>query len=63
MTASKICAGLVGLGVVTLLIAVLLGPGIPGSYCIFAGIAALILAAAIFLLHVMFSLYREYRAS
>ena len=63
MTPQTVSAALLGLGVLALLGAVLLGPNVAGSYCIYAGIAALILAAAIFVLHILLSLYREFRAS
>jgi len=63
MSAQIISAALLGLGVFGLLVAVLLGPGVAGSYCIYGGIAAIILSAAIFVLYTVANLYREYRAS
>lgn len=63
MNAPRMSAALLGLGVLGLVLAVLLGPGVPGSYCIYGGIAAIILAGAVFVVHVLVSLFQEYMAS
>jgi hypothetical protein len=63
MSVPRICAALVGVGVLALFAAVLFGPSTPGTYCIYAAMVALGLAAALFVLYVIAALCREYADS
>lgn len=62
MSVPKICAGLVIAGVLALIAAVLFGPSVPGTYCIYFAMVTLGLAAALFVLFILVELYREYAA-
>jgi hypothetical protein len=62
MTTPKICAALFAAGMLALVAAVLFGPSVPGTYCIYAGITSLGLGAGLMLLYVIISLYQEFAA-